>query len=179
PGADRPWLRLCPGRRGRTVRGQSLASRVTRGMALVAALSSLLLACAAAVVATWLWQADQRRQLNEDADALVASIGREAREEQLAPEGAAPEAVRESAISGARVEVWSGSRLLEATGEGPSIGPSDEAATADWIVRRRPLPDGLTLVVALPAAYGRRAVRVLAASFLSAAPVCLAVALWV
>jgi signal transduction histidine kinase len=158
-----------------------MASRVTRGTVLVAAVSALVLAGAAGVTARILWQAEQRQELSDEADALVGAIGREEREEGLPPEEAAPEAVRESTPAGARVEVWSGRRLLGAAGNGPVIGRGEGEgdASAAWIVHRRPLAHGLLLVVAAPAVDGRRALRVFAFSLLCASPVCLGVALWV
>jgi signal transduction histidine kinase len=159
-----------------------MAWRVTLGMAAVAALSALVLACAAAVAASLLWRAEVRQELSAQADALVLNIHREAEEEHQGVEGAILEAVREGAPAGARVEVWSNVRLLTAAGSGPMIGreESQEADTsAQWIVHRRPLAEGLTLVVAAPADYARRALRVCALSLLFASPLCLAVAFWV
>jgi signal transduction histidine kinase len=164
------------------VRGRSIASRVTRGMAAVAALSALLLACAAGVTALLLWRADQRRELGDAAEALAAAVKREAHEGRVTLEKAAPEALRESTAAGVRVEVWSGARLAGAAGTGPVIGRDPSAGgegAADWVVHRRRMPDDLVLVVAAPAEHGRRALRVFAFSFLFAAPVCLAVAAWV
>jgi signal transduction histidine kinase len=156
-----------------------MASRVTRGMVLVAGVSALVLAGAAALTARVLWQAEQAQELEEQASALEGAVDREAREEHPSFEDAALEAVRESAAAGARVEVWSGTRLVGAAGNGPVIGrDAAEAARAGWIVQRRALREGLALVVGVPG-HGRRALRVFVFSVLFAAPVCLAVALWV
>ena len=156
-----------------------MASRVTRGMAVVAAVSALVLAGAAAGTAWLLWKADQRQQLRDQAELLVAAVEREAGEESLTPEAAAPEALRESAVQGARVEVWTAAGLLASTGSGPEIGREGSAASdaaADWIVHRRKMRDGLVLVIAAPANYERRALRIFAVSLLGASPVCVAVA---
>jgi len=156
-----------------------MASRVTWGMALVAAASALMLAGAAAGTAWLLWEADQRQQLRDEADSLAGAVEREAREERLSAADAAPEALRESAVPGVRVEVWTATRLVAATGTGPEIGREGSAArdaAADWVVHRRTLRDGLVLVIAAPANYGRRALRVFAFSLLVASPVCVAVA---
>lgn len=157
-----------------------MAARITRGTVLVAAVSALVLAAAAALTARVLWLAEQRQELRDAAGALVGAIDREKVEEHTTMEGAAPEALRESTTAGARVEVWSGSRLVAVMGNGPEIGAAgDEAGIPGWIVHRRPVADGLLLAIAVPAADARRALRVFAFSVLFAAPVCLAVALWV
>jgi signal transduction histidine kinase len=156
-----------------------MASRVTRGMAVVTAVSALVLAGAAAGTAWLLWEADQRQQLRDEAELLVSAVKREAREERLTLEGAAPEALRESAVPGARVEVWTPAGLVAAVGSGPVIGSEGSAAAdaaADWIVHRRRMPDGMVLVIAAPANYGRRALRVFTFSLLFASPVCVVVA---
>jgi len=156
-----------------------MASRVTRGMAVVAALSAIVLAGAAASTAWLLWEADQRQQLRDEAESLVAAVEREARDEKLTYADAAPEALRESTVPGVRVEVWTPAGLVASTGTGPEIGREGSAASdaaADWVVHRRPMPDGLVLVIAAPATYGRRALRVFTFSLLGAAPGCVAVA---
>jgi len=117
-----------------------MASRVTRGMAVVAAVSALVLAGAAAGTAWLLWETDQRQQLRDEAELLVSAVNREAREERLTLAGAAPEALRESSVPGARVEVWAPAGLVASAGSGPVIGREGSAATdaaADWIVHRR------------------------------------------
>jgi len=162
------------------VSGRSIASRVTRGMAAVAALSALVLAGAAAITALLFWRAEQRQELRDAAEALALAVNREAREERLALDTAAPEALRESALPGLRLEAWSGARLVGSAGTGPVIGPEDGSqASGDWVIHRRPVADQLMLVVAAPAEYGRRALRVFAFSFLCASPLCLGVAAWV
>jgi hypothetical protein len=140
-----------------------MASRVTRGMAVVAALSALVLAGAAAGTAWLLWEADQRQHLRDEAESLVAAVEREARDEKMTYAEAAPEALRESTVPGVRVEVWTPAGLVASTGSGPEIGREGSAASdaaADWVVHRRRMPDGLVLVIAAPATYGRRALRV-------------------
>jgi len=163
------------------VSGRSIASRVTRGMAAVAALSALVLAGAGAITALAFWRAEQRQELSDAAQALALAVDREAREERLALDAAAPEALRESALPGLRLEAWSGARLVGSAGTGPVIGPDDRGgqASGDWVIHRRPVSDHLMLVVAAPAEHGRRALRVFAFSFLCASPLCLAVAAWV
>ena len=159
--------------------GLPIASRVTRGMAAVAALSALVLAGAAAITARILWKADQRQELRNGAEALATAIKREASEEGLSLENAGPEALRESAVPGARVEIWSGPRLVAANGSGPVIGREKSASAGiedEWVIHRRKLPEGLVLVMAAPAEYERRALRVFAFSFVFASPICLAVA---
>jgi signal transduction histidine kinase len=156
-----------------------MASRVTRGTAVVAAVSALMLAAAGAGTAWLLWEADQRQQLRDEADSLAGAVDREAQEEHLSAAAAAPEALRESAVPGVRVEVWTAAGLVAATGTGPEIGREGSAArdaAADWVVHRRTLRDGLVLVIAAPANYGRRALRVFVFSLLVASPVCVAVA---
>jgi signal transduction histidine kinase len=159
-----------------------MARRVTRGMAAVAALSALVLACASAVAAILLWRAEEKQELRAQADGVAANIRREAHEERLSLEYAVPEALREGAPAAVRVEVWAGDRLAAAAGSGPVIGreEAESAETAaEWIVQRRRMPDGLVVVVAAPANYARRALRVCAFSFLCASPFCLGVAFWV
>jgi signal transduction histidine kinase len=156
-----------------------MASRVTRGMAVVAVSSALMLAGAAAGTEGLLWDADQRQQLQDAADSLAAAVDREAREEHLRLEEAAPEALRESTVPGVRAEVWTPTTLVAAIGAGPEIGRDGSATrgpAVDWVVHRRTLPDGLVLVVAAPAQYGRRALRVFAFSLLFASPICVVVA---
>jgi signal transduction histidine kinase len=106
---------------------------------------------------------------------LAGAVDRESLEEHLSLAEAAPEALRESTVPGVRVEVWTAGGLVAATGSGPEIGREGSAArdaAADWVVHRRNLGDGLVLVVAAPANYGRRALRVFAFSLLVASPVC-------
>lgn len=156
-----------------------MASRVTRGMAVVAVVSALMLAGAAAGTAWLLWKADQRQQLRDEAESLVSAVVREAHEDRRTLEAAAPEALRESVVPGVRVEVWTTEGLVASTGSGPEIGREGSAASdaaSDWVVHRRRMPDGLMLVIAAPAKYGRRALRVFVFSLLFASPVCVVVA---
>src|SRR5207237_745193 len=76
-----------------------LASRVTWGMAAVAALSALVLACAAAITACFLWEAQARHDLADATETLSGAIKREAHEERLTLEAAAAEAFRERAVA--------------------------------------------------------------------------------
>jgi signal transduction histidine kinase len=160
------------------VSARSVSSRVTRGMALVAVLSALLLALASSLTARLLWQAQQERDLAAASESVAGAIEREARENGSSNGQAAPEAFRESTLFGQRAEVWRGRQLVVSSAAGAPVGPLDEGPRArDWVRHTRSLGDGLTLVVAAPAEHADRALRVFVFSLAVAAPVCLVAAL--
>jgi signal transduction histidine kinase len=147
-------------------------------MAVVAAVSALLLALAASLTAWLLWQSEEQKALGRAADAMVEAIDREAREENTDLVRSAAEAFRESALPGYRAEVWSGSHLAASNAVAPPIGPGGPRADSErWLRDVRPLAgSGLVLVMAAPPGHGQRALRVFAFSLAVATPVCLAVA---
>jgi two-component system OmpR family sensor kinase len=157
---------------------RSFASRVSWGTAVVAASCALTLAGAAGLTARRLWWAQEHESLGRMAEAFAAAIAHEAGEAGSMASGV-EEAVHESALPADRVEVWRGAELLASSGRpGPLIGSRERPLNPDeWVVYRRPLPEGLTLVVAARAEHGRRALRVFAVSLALASPVCLLVAL--
>jgi signal transduction histidine kinase len=156
---------------------RSIASRVSWGTAAVAAACALTLAGAAGLTARRLWSAQEQESLRRTAEAFAAAIAHEAAEAGSMARGV-EEAVHESALPADRVEVWRGAELLASSGRaGPVIGSERRLNADEWVVYRRPLPQGLTLVVAARAEHGRRALRVFAVSLGLASPVCLLVAL--
>jgi two-component system OmpR family sensor kinase len=160
---------------------RSIASRVSWGTAAVAASCALTLAGAAGLTARRLWRAQEHESLTRLADAFAGAIAHEAEEAGSMTRGV-EEAVHDSALPADRVEVWRGAELLASSGRSrPVIGPPDARPLSadEWTVYRRPLPEGLTLVVAARAEHGRRALGVFGASLALASPVCLLVALTV
>ena len=158
---------------------RSIASRVSWGTAAVATACAVMLAGAAGLTARRLWSAQERESLGRTAEAFAAAIAHEAAEAGSMTSGV-EEAVHESALPADRVEVWRGAGLLASSGRGGLVvgARDDRRLNADeWVVYRRPLPEGLTLVVAARAEHGRRALRVFAVSLALASPVCLLVAL--
>jgi len=154
-----------------------MAARVTRGMVLVAALSAVLLAIASSVAARLLWRAGDERELAAATDAIVAATAREAQDDNLGPAEALREALRESTLPGYVAEVWRGSTLVA------SNVPSNEQGLAaarkgrqEWVRHTRPMPSGLTLVLAKPPDPAERALGVFGYSLAVAMPVCLAAA---
>jgi two-component system, OmpR family, sensor kinase len=154
------------------VKPRSFVSRVTRGMTLVAALSALLLAGAAAVTALVLWQANERRSLAAAAEAMSAAIEREGQEEKHPLSQAISEAIRESALGGYRAEVWQGADLVASNWPGPPLTPAAAAGDDDWAVHTRPLPSGFVLLVAAHKEHRQRALGVFIFSIAFAAPIC-------
>jgi two-component system OmpR family sensor kinase len=158
---------------------RSIAWRVTRGTAAVAAVSALTLAGAAALTARGLWSTQEQQALRRTADALASGIAHES-EEAGSLAGGAVEALQETAVAADHVEVWRGPRLLASSGSGPVLGAGHGALDVDsddWVVYRRSVGDGGTLVVAARAEHGRRALRVFAFSLALASPFCFVVAL--
>ena len=166
------------------MRGRSIVSRVVRGTVLVALLSSLTLAATAASVSWFVWAKAEQRALARIAPALAQAIEGGAVEDRTSVEQAVPEAIRESALVGYRIEVWRGRQLVAMSPVGRPIGPvPSETNTsfppAGWICRTEALPEGLTLVIGLPEEFGRRALGVFVLSLLLSAPMCLLLALLV
>jgi signal transduction histidine kinase len=159
---------------------RSIAVRVTWGTAAVAASCALMLAAAAGLTASRLWRNQEQQFLRRTADGLAAGIAHEAEEAGGPLATGAAEALHETTLPADHVEVWNGVRLLASSGGGPTLGADHDAQPLDsdeWVVYRRPLPEGLTLVVAARAEHGRRALRVFGFSLALASPVCLVVAL--
>src|SRR5262245_34710241 len=150
-----------------------MASRVTRGMVLVAALSAVFLAVASSLAARFLWQGREERELAAASDAIVAATAREAAEDSLGPAQAVQEAVRESTLPGFIAEVWRGPELVASNVSGTSAAGSLPQA---WIRHTRSLPNGLTLVLAKAPEPAERAFQVFGCSLAVAMPACLAVA---
>lgn len=158
---------------------RSLTTRLVGGTILVALLAALAGAATAALLSRGLWQAREQQVLRAMAADLERATSREASEEGWSLERAAPEALRESVLSGHRVEVWRDRTLLAASLPGPTIGPdpgSNEETMAAWLVETRSLPDGLRLVVASPRERGREAARLFTWALVLSAPVSLGLA---
>jgi signal transduction histidine kinase len=134
-----------------------------------------LLALASSLTARLLWQARERRELAAAAESVAAAIAREAEDSPASPADAAGEALRESTLPGYRVAVWNGRELLASVPAGQP--PADPVSPDDGSLRHlRPLPSGLTLVLAEPAEYTARALRLFFVSLAAAAPACLLIA---
>jgi signal transduction histidine kinase len=159
------------------VKRGSVVTRVTRGTVLASLITALTLAVAAAAITFWLWRAREQRALAQTVAAVSAAVDREARDEQATRAQAAPEAIRESGVTGYRIEIWQGERLLAANLPGPPLGPYRPGGSwSGWLVADRAMEDDLHLLVATPT-RGSEAVRVLGWSLLLATPLCLGVAL--
>lgn len=158
------------------IRG-SIVARVTRGTVLACLITALTLATAAAAITFWLWRAREQRELAQTVLALSEAIDREAREDNVTRAQAAPEAIRESDVTGYRIEIWQGARLMAANMPGAPLGPYQAAGPrAGWLLADRELEGPLRLLVAAPA-RGIEAVQVFGWSLLLATPLCLGVAL--
>ncbi|HKN46714.1 MAG TPA: HAMP domain-containing sensor histidine kinase [Candidatus Polarisedimenticolia bacterium] len=158
------------------IRG-SIVARVTRGTVVASLITALTLAAAAAAITFWLWRAREQRMLAQTVMALSEAVDREARDEASTRAQAAPEALRESGVTGYRIEVWQGARLLAANMPGPPVGPYLPAGPrAGWLAADKVLEGDLHLLVAAPA-RGGEAVRVFGWSLLLATPLCFGVAL--
>ena len=161
---------------------ESIVTRVVRGTVFVALLSSLVLASTAAIVARVLWRSSEERELEATLSALVRVIQAEAVEDKTTIEKAAPDAIDESALVGFRIEVWNGDRLVverparAKAAPGAAIAGNPAEGAGGWLVRTAPLPDGLTLRLALPEGRGRRALRIFWLSLALSAPLCLLIA---
>jgi two-component system sensor histidine kinase MprB len=157
----------------------SIVSRVTRGTVLASLITAVTLAAAAATLTFWLWRVREERALRQTVVALAEAVEREALDEKWPVEKAAPEAIRESSVTGYRIEVWAGDRLLAANLNGPPVGPDAQASPpAGWLVAQRALEGDLRILVAAPT-RGGEALRVFAWSLVLAMPLCLGVALMI
>ncbi len=155
----------------------TIVARVTQGMVLASLITALTLASAAAAMTYWLWQEREAKALAETADALAAAVHREMQEERTPPERAAPEALRESSVTGYHVDVWQGSQRLATNAAGALEERSHPVhLSAGWLAADRPIGGGVHLVVQAPA-HRVEALRVFGWSLLLATPLCLCVAL--
>ncbi len=153
----------------------SIVSRVSRAALLSSLVTAITLATVAALISLWLWRAEERRDLRQAAEALGQAVHREAADERSTLEAAAPEAVRESDLTGYRIEVWVGERLLATNTTGTPLGHLREPAPAGWLVEERPVAGSLSVLVGARA-RDREALRVFAWSLVLALPACLGVA---
>ncbi len=174
---------------------RTLTTRVLRGTVFVALATALAGAATATLIARSLWEAHERIALRDLATGLAEAVRREAAEERVALEVAAAEALRESVTAGQHAEVWRGDVLVAssppgstlgppagaaepATGtEGPADGPARNAPRDAWLVETRPLPAGLTLLVAAPRERVAEVLRVFGWSLVLSAPVCVVLAM--
>ena len=155
----------------------SIVSRVTRGTVLASLITAVTLASAAAVITFWLWRAREQRAVLQTVVALAGAVEREAADEKWSLEQAAPEAVRESGVTGYRIEVWEGERLIAANLPGAPVGPYRLARPpSGWVIAEKKLDGGLQVLVAART-RGAEALRVFGWSLLLATPLCLGVAL--
>ncbi len=157
----------------------SLTSRLVRATIAVAIASAMLLASAAALIGWRLWEAEERRDLEQSANGLATLIETDMAEEDWTAEEDLPEKLAESGLVGYRLEVWKGSVLVASNGSGSALGPpaAGPRSTASWLITSRSLPWGFSLLAAAPRGYGHRAARVFAWSLLLASPLCLGLAL--
>src|SRR2546426_8231212 len=161
------------------MRRGSLVARVVRGMVLVAILSSFALAGTAALVSRLLWRSSEEKGLRDTSAALGSAIQAEATEEGVSIEQAGPEAIKDSAIVGYRIEIWSAGRLVTQRPAGKPLGPPPTGETwfsrDGWLVRASEFP-GATLLLGAPEEYERRAIGVFAWSLSLSLPVCVLLA---
>ena len=160
----------------------TIAARVTRGMVLASLLTALTLAAASAAIAYGVWRAGEEKTLAATTAALADAVRREAQEEKTPLPLAAREALRESSLTGVRVEVWDGDRLAATSAPGDAEGARAASrsrpvrAPAGWLLADRDLGSGLHLQVSTPA-RGLEALRVFGWSLLLAAPLSLGAAI--
>jgi len=158
----------------------SLAARVVRGMILVALLSSLALAGASAIISRIMWRSNEEAALSATADALADTVREEMSEEGTPFEEAAPEALKDAAIAGFRLEAWGDGHLLYKRPEGERLGPpekSDRAYRRDGLLLRAlEFPGGGILLVGATDEGERHAFSVFAWSLVLSMPVCLLLA---
>lgn len=155
----------------------SIVSRVTRGTILASLITAVTLASAAAAIAFKIWRAREERALQQSAAALAQAVEREALDESWTLEQAAPEALRESGITGYRIEIWAGERLVAANRPGDALGPYRPGRPpSGWIVAEQRLAGALQVLVAARTREAE-ALRVFGWSLLLATPLCLGVAL--
>jgi signal transduction histidine kinase len=158
------------------VSGGSIVSRVSRGTVLAALVTAVTLAAASAAITFGLWRARERQALADTVRALAAAVQRESRDEHSSFEAAAPEAIRESSVTGYRIEAWQGDRLLAANLPGPPLGPSGAGPfPPGWLVRAESLDGGVVVLVAART-HGGEALRVFGGALVLATPICLGVA---
>ncbi len=157
----------------------SLISRFVRATVVVAMSSALLLAGAASLIAWTLWEAGEKRDLEQRASALAAKIESDTGEEDWSLMEDVPEALAESGLFSYRLEVWQGPVLIAANQVEPHLGPplAGPSITPSWLITTRSLPNGLELLAAAPRVHVLRALRTFAWSLTLAAPLCLGLAL--
>ena len=166
---------------------RTLTARVLRGTVFVALATALAGAASATLIARSLWEAHERAALRDLASGLVEAVRREAAEEGVALDAAAAEALRESVTAGQRAEVWRGAVLVASSPPGPPLGPpfasgetapepARNAPRGAWLVETRPLPAGLTLLVAAPRERVAEVLRIFGWSLILSAPVCVVLA---
>jgi len=158
---------------------RSLISRFVRATVTVAVASALLLAGAASLIAWTLWEAGEKRDLEQRASALATKIESDAREEDWSLMEDVPDALAESGLPSYRLEIWKGPVLIAANQAEPPLGPPapGPASTSSWLITTRCLPHGLELLAAAPRVHVLRALRTFAWSLALAAPLCLGLAL--
>ncbi|MBI3448896.1 MAG: HAMP domain-containing histidine kinase, partial [Acidobacteria bacterium] len=112
--------------------------------------------------------------------ALVAPVEAEAKEEGTPFDQAAQEALKDSAIAGCQIEVWSRGKMIYQRPEGDPLGP---ATAAPGVFRRgralleaHAFPDGTVLLAGATDAAESQVVRVFAWSLLLSLPVSLLLA---
>jgi two-component system OmpR family sensor kinase len=146
-------------------------------MVLASLLTALTLAAAAAAIAFGIWRAREEKTLAATLSALADAVHREAVEEKTPLALAAPEALRESSLTGYHIEVWDGDRLAATNTPGARAPVSRPAsAPAGWLLADRDLGSGLRLYVLSPA-RGLEALRVFGWSLLLATPLSLGAAI--
>jgi signal transduction histidine kinase len=146
-------------------------------MVLASVLTALTLAAAAAAMSFGIWRAREEKSLAATLAALADAVHREAEEEKTPLARAAAEALRESSITGYRVEIWDEDRLAATNTPGGPAGVSRPArAPAGWLLADRDLGSGLHLQVSAKA-RGLEALRVFGWSLLLATPLSLGAAI--
>jgi len=151
-----------------------------RGTILVAVLSSVGLAGAAALVSRVLWRSAEEKTLADTAQALAAMIEGQAQEDGITLEEAGPEAIEDSAIVGYRIELWSGGKLVTPAPSATPLGPPPAGPSyysrGGCLVRAQPLTGGLVILLGAPEEAERRALRIFAWSLGFSLPFCLLLA---
>jgi len=159
---------------------RSLVTRVVQGTVAVAFLSSLALAVTSALISRVVWRSSQEESLAETMMDLVAAVEAEATEEGTPFDEAAPEALKDAALAGTRIEVWSRGKMIYQRPEGDPLGPAASASgpyrRGRALIEARAFPDGTILLAGATDAAERQVVRVFAWSLLFSLPVSLLLA---
>ena len=140
----------------------------------------MTLAAVTTLTAVFLWRNHLRGAVEETADAVRREIEREAVEDGLPLERAAPDWIDESENAGFRVEVWKRRTLVAHNTAGKALGPvpagGPERLDRRWVAAARDMPGGLTVLVAIDSEQGLGGIGLFRRSLAYAIPLCLLLA---